>query len=359
MKKEISLDQRQMTYILINVLYVKLLFTFPRGVVSNAGNAAWIEMLYVSLIAFIIFFITTKTYKTVGNMNVIQLAEELGGKVFKGITGILISVTLFLNLARTMRSFPEMVKIVLLPNTPTEVILIVFALVVGIAAFMGLGSIARIHSLYIPIIMVIVAIFLLMLYPDIRVNNVFPILGKGTYNLFVKGLDGLILFSDLIVLNILLPNLKNTTDAKKAGYRSITICGISAILITLIYCMVYPFPSSQIFLVPIYQMTRLVGIGEFFRRFEAFFEFIWSLSIFLYSSLYINVMCKVWKDSFDLQFETPIIFSMITITTILSFGMGDMKEIYSRWYLNLFIMFVTIVLPVIYVYLYKFKRKKL
>ena len=78
MKKEILLDQRQMTYILINVLYVKLLFTFPRGVITNAGNAAWIQMLYVSLIAVVTYFITTRAYKKIGNKNVIQLAEELG-----------------------------------------------------------------------------------------------------------------------------------------------------------------------------------------------------------------------------------------------------------------------------------------
>ena len=61
-----------MTALLINVISLKMLLTFPRIFIINSANAAWIQALYNTLVVFLIFFATTKLYR--GNKNVIQLA---------------------------------------------------------------------------------------------------------------------------------------------------------------------------------------------------------------------------------------------------------------------------------------------
>lgn len=357
MKKTISLDFKEIMTILINVISVKLFFTFPKRIIVNAGNAAWIQIIYVSLISILIFYFTTLAYKKCGNLSIIGLSEKLGGRPLKAVVGFFVSIALFLNLASTMRSFPEMVKMVLLPNTPIEIILIIFAVVVGLAAFGGLESIARIHSIFVPIVLGILTVFFAFLLPHIKIYNIFPIFGKGTYNIFVKGIESIDFFDDILILNLLLPYVKNLDEAKRSGYRAIILSGVAALLVLLIYCLVYPYPSSQKFLVPVYQLTRLVGIGDFFQRFEAFFEFIWSFSVFLYSSLYVFVMCNVWKESFDLKYEKPIIFPMMAITTIASFSSHSMQQIvFNYWYLSVFVILIAFCMPIILPLIYK-KRK--
>ena len=358
MKKLYKFDSKEITTLLINVIGVKLFFTFPKRIIINAGNAAWIQMIYVSLLMILIFWASIAIYKKCGNVNIIGLSEKIGGKALKAITGVLITFALFVNLASTVRSFPEMVKMVLLPKTPIEVIVLIFAVVAGIAAFGGIDSIARIHAIFVPIVLGILAVFFVFLLPHIKLYNIFPILGKGTYNIFGKGTLFLDFFDDILILNLLLPHLKNMNEAKKAGFRAIIISGAAAILITLLYCLVYPYPASQNSLIPVYQLTRLVGIGDFFQRFEAFFEFIWSFCILLYSSLYLAVIANVWKESFDLKYATPLIFPIIAVTTILSFGTHSMQDIgFRKEYINIIVLVISFIVPILYAAIYRKKMK--
>ena len=55
----IKLNSKEIINIMINVLSVKLLFTFPKKLIVLAGNAAWIEIIYMSLLILLIFAIKT------------------------------------------------------------------------------------------------------------------------------------------------------------------------------------------------------------------------------------------------------------------------------------------------------------
>lgn len=359
MSKNISLDIKEITTILINAFCIRLFFTFPKKVVVVAGNAGWLNIVYVSLIVFGLFFLTTLAYKNCGTAGVLEISEKIGGKPFKTIVGLSVIAVLFLGLAGTLRSYLEMVKMVLLPNTPIEIILGIFAVVIGLTAYAGLESIARIHSLFVPVVLAILGAFFVFLFPHIKITNIFPIMGKGTYNIFVRGIENIDLFDDFLILNLLLPYIKNADRAKKAGKRAIIISSVVAFFVLLLYCLVYPYPSSEKFLVPIYQLTRLVGIGDFFQRFEAFFEFVWSFSVFLYSALYTLTICIVLKDTFNLKYEKPLIPSVISIITILSFTSYSMQEIvFNYWYLSLFIILVSFGLPIFIPLIFKKTKTK-
>ena len=357
-KNNTSLNFKEITTIMINALSVKLFFTFPGIIISVSGNAAWIQIIFVSLISIILFFCSVWAYKKCDKMNILSISEKIGGKYLKAFVGFLLSIVLFFNIANIMRSFPEITKMVLLPNTPVELIVLIFAIVIGIAACSGLESIARIHSIFIPIILFIMILFFIFMIPNAKLYNLYPILGKGTQNIFIKGVNGITLFEDIILLNILLPYIENFNIAKKSGYISMIISSAAAFFEILLYCLVYPYPSSEKFLVPIFQLTRLIGIGDFFQRFEAFFEFIWSFSVFLYLSLYILTICLVWKDCFNLKYEKPIIFPILSVTVMFSFSSPAMQEVLLRYrYLTGFIIFMVFVLPILMPLIYKIKNK--
>ena len=96
------IDRKKMTTLLINVISVKMLLTFPKVMIINSGNAAWIECIYNTLIVIGLFWITTKLYRS--NKNVIQLAEMIGKKWLKIIVGVVVFVVkLFVN----YKNFPR------------------------------------------------------------------------------------------------------------------------------------------------------------------------------------------------------------------------------------------------------------
>ncbi|MGN0164194.1 MAG: GerAB/ArcD/ProY family transporter [Candidatus Ornithomonoglobus sp.] len=307
------LSKKQLAAITVNAITVKMLITYPRSLFVLCGNAAWINVIYCTLIAVLIFLITRFVYKY--DYNVIELAGMAGGKALRIITGIVVFVVLGLNFFSILRIFPEMIRLVLLQNTYLEIIGLSFVAALVIGAYCGIEAIGRAHMIFIPLAGIVFMIFILLLIPSFKIENIFPILGNGAYNIFVKGISSLSIFSDLLMLNILIPHMKNIEDYKSTGNKAVWIGGGLAFLIVAAYSLSYVYPVSVNFLAPVYQLERLINLSDFFSRFEAVFQFIWSISILLYGSLYLAVLSEVWKEGFGLKFSKPLILPVITVLT--------------------------------------------
>lgn len=304
-------EQKETTALMVTLISTKMLLTFPRTMIINSGNGAWIQAIYVSLIAAAVYMVTWSMQR--GNKNVIQLAEKTGGKPLKIIVGMIVFAVLIINFMPIIRIFPETVKIALLHDFNVNVIIAVFLLAIGVGAYIGIESMARINYMFLPVAAVVFAVFLLLLIPNYHFYNLMPLFGEGFKSIFADGFHGISLFSDILVLNILLPYCKNTESAKKSGIMAIVISAVVSVVILVSYCMIYPFPASKEFMIPVYQLARVIHISSFFSRFEAIFQFIWSIIILLYSGAYIYTLCYVFQITFSLKFYKPLIFPVILI----------------------------------------------
>ncbi len=318
------LEKKELSSLLITLMSVKLLLTYPIKLIKNSGNAAWIQVIFVTLIAFMLFRLTSRLYEK--KINVIELVKIHTGKPLKIITGLIVFTVLLLNMITVVRIFPESVKIVLLQDTDTDIILAIFILTVFIGAKLGLESIAKINYIFLPICGILMLAFVLFLIPFYKMDNVFPILGKGTENIFIEGISGLSIFSDILVLNILLAYSKNISEAKKAGSRAIVISGAVGVVITAAYAMVYPHPVSEEFILPVYQLTRIMHLGSFFNRFEAIFQFIWSILMFLYGAVYLYILCFVWQITFSLKYIKPLLFPVAVLISSIAILPNSIME---------------------------------
>lgn len=305
------LKKKEFTSILINVIHTKMLLTYPRAIVLNSGNAAWIQVLYNFIIAFLIFAVTINAYR--GKQNIIELAGSVGGKALKIAVGVIIFIVLGANFISVIRIFPETIKIVLLQDMRLETIMILFVIAIAAGAYAGLESIARIHYLFLPIAGIMFGAFIAMLLPYYEIDNIMPIFGNGFKSIFADGLNSMSLFADILLLYILLPNAQNLEEAKQSGYKAMIIGGTVSAIIMLAYCLTHSYPVSGEFMLPVYQMARMIHLSNFFSRFEPFFQFIWTILILLYSSLYVYALSYVLQVTFNLKFEKPLIIPIALI----------------------------------------------
>ncbi len=351
-----KLKSREMASILINLITVKMLFTYPRYIVERCQNGGWLSVLIYLAVAFGVFYITQMLYLKTGRTSIINQAEVIGGKPLKIITGIFVVTLLMLNIAPMVRAFPEAIKTALLQNTPMLVIIALLTVGVAAGAQFGIEALGRTASVFLPVAGVFLLAFFIMLAPHYEVTNLFPF---SFADIIIKGASSLSIFADIFVLSLLQPYAEDMTAVKKSGLTALIIGGGVGFLIVLAYCLVYPYPVSARFIVPLYQLTRLVKIGTYFQRLEAIFEFIWSISILIYTSIYLFIMSDTLKQSFGLRHHKPLVFPLLIILLRLVFWEESYTEAIRSNYVNSAVLYpVFYILPLFLGLIYLAKKRR-
>lgn len=359
MKESLNLNTRQLTLLMSNLFITKMMFAFPRFLFKTSGNAAWIQAIYMSLIAYVVLLISIKFYQFTGNKSILQLAESLGNMPLKVLVSLLISVIIAANVGTEMRTFAESVKIILLPKTKIELIMILFAFTIVLGAYKGFSSLVTINALIFPFCLFFLVVLAVFLLPAYNINNIFPILGTGAKSIFIEGIRDMSCFSDLIALNLILPYCNDIETVKKSGKNAVIISGITLTVICLSYALTYPYPYSREFLLIPYQLSRILRAGEYFQRFEALFEFVWSLTQFLYSSIYVFLLCDVFRDTFKLKYSSPLIPCTALLICLLSFEPSSIVALLDEAYaLKERLIPFAYILPILIPLLFILKRRK-
>ena len=196
-------------------------------------------------------------------------------------------------------------------------------------AFIGIKPLGRITSLFQPVILIVILLCFILLIPHMNVNNITPVLNSGLIS--GKSITSVSAFSDIFLLFIL-PSDK--VNIRKTGFISIMIMGIIMTVTLLVYCLIYPQNISKDFVLPFYQMVRLIQVGDFFGRFEAFFEFIWSFSIFSYFSVYLYSVCILWQKIFNLPYYKPLLAPFMIVILLMVYNSPSYTELNKNfvWY---------------------------
>ena len=353
MNSKISLNSRQLTLLMSNLLITKMTFSFPRFLFKTSGNAAWMQAIYMSLVSYFILRISLSFFKYTGNKSILQISESIGKKPLKIAVFLIVFFIITVNTTTEMRTFLESVKIILLPKTKIEYILIFFGITVAIGALCGFNSLSTINALLFPFCLFFLGILVLFLIPTYNINNIFPIFGTGIKNVFLNSLRDMHCFSDILALNLLFPYVGDIKTIKKSGTNAVLISGTALTLICLAYGLTYPYPYSTEFLLIPYQLSRMVQAGEYFQRFEALFEFVWTLTHLLYSATYVYILCLVFENTFKLPAVKSLIPCVVVLLSLISFIPASVVELLDtssalKRVLAPFALFLPIIIPLIY-----------
>lgn len=351
-----KLNSREITSLLVNLISVKLLFTYPRYIVERCLNGAWLSVLIYTVAAGAIFAITQLIYLKTGRTTILMQAEVIGGKIFRMLTGVAVSGLLMLNIAPMIRAFPEAIKTALLQDTPMLIIVALLAVGVAVGAGFGIEALGRAASFLSPIAGIFILGFFVLLVPYFETTNLFPCSVKSV---IYDGTSSLSIFADIFVLCLITPYAEDMTAIKKSGLTAIVISGITGFMIILAYCLVYPYPVSARFIVPMYQLTRIVKIGTYFQRLEAVFEFVWSISIMIYTATYLFIICDTFRQSFALTHHKPLVFPVLVILLRLVFWEESYTEaLRSNFVVSAVLYPVFYIIPLLYGLIYLIKKKR-
>lgn len=304
--------------LLLNLISSKIILDFPRTVSEDAGSAAWLMVMLDSVVVYILFLIMFRLYKKFAGNDLLDISEIAFGEFGRIIAGIIYLAQFVFVTYVVLRQFAEDIKVISLTSTPVSIVILLFSVGMIVGAYLGLEALSRLHVLAIPLLAAAFLMILLFNIPRYDISRLAPWLGLGVETIAQKGIINLSYFSEMVAIFFITPFLKKKKCYGEIGRYGIFFSGFFLVLTTLCYLMMYQYPTSTEFFLPVYQMARTIKIGRFFTRIESAFILIWASSAFLYLSSSLYFITYIFQRTFNLKYRKPLIVPFIILIFTLS-----------------------------------------
>ncbi len=324
MKNKITFGSWEAITVLINLVFVQILLSYPRDMANYGGSAGWMIPIISTIAVLIYFSIIAALYKHIGSMDLLDISEKAGGRVIKVIVGFFVTGFLFVDITSELGGFSQMLKMVSLDKSPLGFVEILFLLGIIACACFGIEAVVRINAFLLPIVIVGFLLITVGAIPRFDINNLFPIMGDGYMSIAKGSVYKLSVYSSIIILFFMVPFFKKRY-IKRVGYMTILISGLLLLWSTLSFLLVYPYQIAVDNKIPIFQMAKQIEFGNIIQRIESIFVLISSISTLLYLGVIFTFMLYILEKTLNLKKSKPLILPMAVIVFTTADGLKRMN----------------------------------
>lgn len=293
--------------IILTIIVAHTMLSVPRDILESMKSASVLNLIYVGLIAILFSYAVFRLFKNFPGMDIIDISEFLGGKVFKNIIGIIFISYFMISSSIMLRNFCESIKIIYYPMTNIFFIIAFFVIAVCIVNRLSFNSSLKTNLIVLPLALSSI-IFLFFANTDEFIpQRMFPILGEGAFNTFILGLGNLASFSGIAFLYFLPPLLQEPQKFKKIALISAGISAIYLILTVATLLFMFSFFVKTNEISPLYNATRYIEFGNFFQRLESIFLLIWILVFACYISIVLKFSMSIFMKLTNIETKKPLI----------------------------------------------------
>lgn len=311
--------------LVLTIVITHSLSSMPREILVSTKSATIINLIFVSILAIIISYFIVKLLKNFPGLDIIDISEYLGGKVFKNIVGMIFILYFLVSSSILLRNFCETLKIIYYPMTNIIFIIAMFIVAICTVNRLDFNASLKTNLLVLPLVLASMVFLFFANMNKFVPQKIFPIFGDGLFNTFILGIGNLASFGGITFLYFLPPFLKEPEKIKKIALLSIGISAIYLILCvsTLLFMFSFFIDTNEI--TPLYNATRYIEFGSFFQRLESVFLLIWILAFACYLSIVSKFSMNIFKKLTNLETKKPL----IDIFGILIFGISLIPENYA------------------------------
>lgn len=293
--------------LILTIVITHTLLSRPREILVSTKSATILNLIFVSIIAIAISLLIVKLMKNFAGLDLIDISEYLGGKLFKNVVGIIFMLHFLISSSILLRNFCESIKIIYYPMTNIIFIIALFIIALCAANRLDFNASLKTNLLIVPLVL---ASMLFLFFANMNKfvpERIFPIFGDGLFNTFILGLSNLTSFGGIAYLYFLPPFLKEPEKMKKIALLSIGISAIYLILCvsTLLFMFSFFIDTNEI--TPLYNATRYIEFGNFFQRLESIFLLIWILAFACYLSIVSKFAMNIFKKLTNIETKKPLV----------------------------------------------------
>mgnify|MGYP003906921725 CR=1 FL=1 len=310
-KSKIGTIEAIMLILTITVIHTML--SLPHDILSSQKSASILNLIYVGFIAITLAYLIFKLFKKFPGLDIIDISELVGGKVFKNIVGTIFITFFIISSSMLLRNFCESLKIIYYPMTDIIFIIAFFVIAVYIGNGLDFSATLKTNLIILPVVLASIVFLFLANMKIFEPEKIFPILGDGVYNTFVAGLVNIASFGGIAYLYFIPPLLKEPEKFKKIAISSIGTSVIYLILSIATLLFMFSFFVTVSEITPLYTAARYIEIGSFFQRLESVFLLIWILAFACYLSIVSKFSMSIFQKLTNIQTKKPLnsIFSLL------------------------------------------------
>lgn len=346
--------------LVLTIVVAHSVLSMPTDILSSYKSASILNVIYISIIAIGISYFIYRLLKNFPSMDILDISELIGGKVFKNLVGTVFIIYFILSASLMLRNFCESIQILYFPMTDITFIITLLIISICIANRLDFSATIKTNVIILPIALIGVLFLFFTNINRFVPQRIFPILGEGAFNTFILGLTNIASFGGIAYLYFLPPLLKDITQFKKITLISIVATAIYLVFTIATLLFIFTFFTNVSEISPLYTATRYIEFGTFFQRLESIFLLIWILVFACYLSIVSKFSMNIFQKITGISNQKPLIdiFGLLILgITLIPKNLAVSQSFENKIYPYLMIGIV-IVLGIGILIFAKFAKKK-
>ncbi|MBP1154207.1 MULTISPECIES: endospore germination permease [unclassified Paenibacillus] len=302
---------RQFTVLTILFTIGTSILIAPSGLSEVAKQDAWIA----SIVGMGLGLLTIPLYNSLANrfpnMTIAEYSEAILGK-WSGKTVFLLYFTfIFLLTAQMLSNLGYFITTQIMPETPIQVVIILFILVTIMAVRLGLEVWTRAAEIFFPWVILLFLLLVAALLPEVKLSKIQPVFEGGLKPVLHAAINFFGLQQNVILLMVF-PYVNQKIKAGSAFLTGTLLGGMFLIIITLLSILVLGEDITTRNVYPSYSLAKRIG------RLEAVMAGLWFISIYFKIIICFYASVIGLAQIFNLKEFRPLLFPLGIIMLVLS-----------------------------------------
>jgi spore germination protein (amino acid permease) len=318
-EKKFELGSMDMMAFIVQASLGTRLLAFPRYIVEEAGNDAWISVLLGGIIVLALSFMLYWLAAQYPGLNGSEIVLRVYGKWLGRLGLIVISMHTIATIGLSLRTFGDSISLFLLSETPLIITAGVLLLLSVYALRKGIKTIAVLVNILLPISILIKVAVILVPLNRAEWKAILPILHGGIKPVMMGSLEMLDVIYSFTIIGYILPYFKEAKGTPKWIVAGLGIATALYFGIVSMCIMVFGADETTYLLYPTMTLTKSLQFrAQLFERAESLFMAGWIIHTFLVivltyfvGLLNLKALFQTNKDSLLIYAQIPLIIALV------------------------------------------------
>ncbi|CAG7653448.1 endospore germination permease [Paenibacillus allorhizosphaerae] len=321
-KNIIVINERQYAWLIGALITGGGLVSIQHELVRIARMDAWFSFIIPLVYILLIAYVFSQMARRFPKKNMFEIIFTIFGRFLGTIVNLILLLHIWLILMRDLRSFGKFINTVLLPNTPEEIVVLLFMLLLMFYGRSTVEVIGRVNDIFFPFFILLMLLLPLLLSNELHKRLVEPILTLTRQHLSDVSMLGIGWYGDIFIVGAFLHTIWSARQVHSAIRHGALLATFILILTTFVEVLVLGsnIPGNMIY--PMYSLVQQIHVTDFLDRLDLFMLSVWypvtACKVILVYLAFLSGFASLIKKRDYTHLNTPVSL-LLLLTTILAF----------------------------------------